>query len=357
MKNLNIYWLLFSVSAVFFIHLNSGSLKAQSKKEQIETLIYQKDSLVNVLVKERQLNSDQVKQLERRISNQKDSLTNELRNFEIKLNEVFGLKDQALSRLESLKFELQKITNSFLKKEEENILLKNDLELYLAEINSLKNKLIQSENRIKVEAVPTVKIGNQEWMTEDLRTSFYNNGDPIYEAKSEEQWVEYGNKKLGCYRKLSNGSHVYNGYSVLDQRGIIPPGFVLPSYNHFNQLISFLGGGDSRDGEAVLSMATYPIETFDKNDEEPGYPETIYLNPDGSSGFNARRGGYVYSHGGPASEGNCSYWWTSTEAPTFDDQDEKGLIVVDIGYCSQDLGGGKDSFQKEMGFSVRPIKK
>ncbi len=329
---------------------------SQSKKEQIETLIFQKDSLINVLVKERQMNMDQVKQFERRTSKQKDSLTNELRNFEIKLNDVSSLKNQAVSRLDSLKFELQKITNDYLEKEEENKLLKKDLAQYLAEINNLKNKLIQSENRIKVEAIPSVKIGNQEWMAEDLRTSFYNNGDPIYEAKSEEQWVEYGNKKIGCYRKLSNGNHVYNGYSLLDQRGIIPPGFVLPSYNHFNQLISFLGGGDSRDGEAVLAMATYPIETFVYN-QEPGYPDTIFLKPNGSSGFNAKEGGFVYDHGGPASEGNCSYWWTSTEGPTFGNQDEKGLIVVDIGYCSQDLGGGKDSFPKEMGFSVRAIKK
>ncbi len=48
-------------SQIQFIH-------AQSKKEQIETLIYQKDSLVNVLAKERQLNTDQVKQLETKIS-------------------------------------------------------------------------------------------------------------------------------------------------------------------------------------------------------------------------------------------------------------------------------------------------
>ena len=41
---------------------------SQSKKEQIETLIFQKDSLGRVLEKERQLNTDQVKQLETKIS-------------------------------------------------------------------------------------------------------------------------------------------------------------------------------------------------------------------------------------------------------------------------------------------------
>jgi hypothetical protein len=47
----------------------------QSKKEQIETLIFQKDSLGRVLEKERQLNNDQVKQLESKISKINSDMT------------------------------------------------------------------------------------------------------------------------------------------------------------------------------------------------------------------------------------------------------------------------------------------
>ena len=53
---------------IFLILLLCQSAFSQSKKEQIETLIYQKDSLVKVLAKERQQNTDQVKQLETKIS-------------------------------------------------------------------------------------------------------------------------------------------------------------------------------------------------------------------------------------------------------------------------------------------------
>jgi len=52
----------------FLMLLLSHSVFSQSKKEQIETLIFQKDSLSSVLEKERQLNSNQVKQLEAKIS-------------------------------------------------------------------------------------------------------------------------------------------------------------------------------------------------------------------------------------------------------------------------------------------------
>ena len=85
-------------------------------------------------------------------------------------------------------------------------------------------------------SVPTIKIGEQEWMTDDINSSVYNNGDTINEAKSEKQWKDYGNKKIGCYRKLSNGTYVYNFFAVNDNRGIIPTGFILPTYVQFNQL-------------------------------------------------------------------------------------------------------------------------
>ena len=174
----------------------------------------------------------------------------------------------------------------------------------------------------------TVKIGNQEWMAEDLKTNVYNNGDGIYEAKSEKQWKEYSNKKMGCYRKLNNSTYVYNGFAIKDKRGIIPTSYRLPKYQDFKILMKFLGDGDSQSGKATKSLATYPIYIED---------------------FNAKKGGYVNDEG-DGGEGNCSYWWT-------DSLDGNGLIVVDIGYCSNGLGGGKGSYPLTFGFAVRAIKK
>jgi uncharacterized protein (TIGR02145 family) len=199
-------------------------------------------------------------------------------------------------------------------------------------------------------SVPTIKIGQQEWMTDDINSSVYNNGDPINEAKSEKQWKDYGNKKTGCYRKLSNGTYVYNSFAVNDNRGIIPTGFILPTYAQFNQLLKLLGGGDSKSGIATKSMATYPIYIEDwVGDQETGGFEAVEIKANGNSKFNARKGGFVYDFG-TASEGNCSYWWTSSS-------EDGNLIVVDIGYCSQDLGGGKGSYAKTYGFAVRGLKK
>ena len=200
-------------------------------------------------------------------------------------------------------------------------------------------------------SVPTIKIGQQEWMANDINTTTYNNGDPINEAKSETKWKDLSNKKLGCYRKLSNGTYVYNGYAIKDERGIVPTGFLIPNYDQFNKLMSFLGGGDSQSGKATKSLATYSIFIEDwVGDQETGGLESVEIKSNGSSGFKAKNGGYVYDNGALDTEGNCSYWWTSSS-------EGANKIAVDIGYCSQDLGGGKGSYPLTYGFAVRAIKK
>ena len=218
---------------------------------------------------------------------------------------------------------------------------------------NLKESIVDTDtNKISEPSVsvPTIKIGQQEWMTDDINSSVYNNGDPINEAKSDKQWKDYGNKKIGCYRKLSNGTYVYNAFAVNDNRGIIPSGFILPTYDQFNQLLKFLGGGDAQSGKATKSMATYPIYIEDwVGDQETGGLEEVEIKTNGNSKFNAKKGGFVYDFG-TTGEGNCSYWWTASSEGI-------NMIVVDIGYCSQDLGGGKSSYAKTYGFAVRGIKK
>ncbi len=199
--------------------------------------------------------------------------------------------------------------------------------------------------------VPTIKIGQQEWMANDINTTTYNNGDPINEAKSETKWKDFNAKKLGCFRKLNNGTFVYNGYAVNDERGIVPSGFVIPNYEQFNKLMTFLGGGDSQSGKATKSLAIYSIFIDEwVGDQETGGLETLEIKSNGNSGFKAKSGGYVYDNGALETEGNCSYWWTSSS-------EGANKTVVDIGYCSQDLGGGKGSYPSTYGFAVRALKK
>lgn len=215
--------------------------------------------------------------------------------------------------------------------------------------NQSQSKIDTNEILKPIISVQTVKIGKQEWMTEDINTTAYNNGDPIYEAKQEKQWKDFGAKKIGCYRKLGNGTFVYNGFAVNDKRGILPSGFIIPKYEQFNQLIKFLGGGNTQEGKAIRSLATYPIY-LEKEDETNGGLVEVEIKTNGKSGFKAKKGGFVYDHGALDNEGNCSYWWTTSI-------EGEGTKAFDIGYCSQDLGGGFGSFSSSFGFAVRAIKK
>ncbi|MFM7727377.1 MAG: FISUMP domain-containing protein [Flavobacteriales bacterium] len=222
-----------------------------------------------------------------------------------------------------------------------------------ADTTVASSNAVQQEQQVAVSApiVPAIKIGEQEWMSSDIQANTYTNGDAIPEAVNAKQWKGFSSKKEGCYRKLSNGTFIYNGYAMMDARGILPAGFQIPSSDDFKQLIKFLGAGNSQTGKATKAMANYSISVEDwVESSEGGGLETITVKGAGGKGFNAKEGGYVYDHGETGSEGGCSYWWTSTASG-------KNFGVVDIGYCSQDLGGGFGSYSADHGFAVRAIKK
>ncbi len=81
----------------------------------------------------------------------------------------------------------------------------------------------------------TVKIDNQLWMAENLKTTSYRNGDPIGtttpataditgESEPKYQWAYDGNESnAAVYGRL------YTGYAVTDSRGICPTGWHIPT--------------------------------------------------------------------------------------------------------------------------------
>ena len=97
-----------------------------------------------------------------------------------------------------------------------------------------------------------VKIGTQVWMTRNLATDTFRNGDPIFEAKTDDEWLNacLDEKPAWCYyrNEASNGSvygKLYNWFAVIDSRGLAPLGWHIPNDNEWNQLITHLGGKDS----------------------------------------------------------------------------------------------------------------
>ena len=89
----------------------------------------------------------------------------------------------------------------------------------------------------------TVKIGEQEWMAENLNVDRFQNGDLIPEARTVEEWKEALKNKqpAWCYydNDTKNGEIIgklYNLFAITDTRGILPIGWHLPSENEYKIL-------------------------------------------------------------------------------------------------------------------------
>ncbi|GEM_PF-2484720 len=166
---------------------------------------------------------------------------------------------------------------------------------------------------------PTITIGTQVWMMENLKVKHYNNGDPVSEIPDSVNWV---NQSAGawCYfdNIQANGDVyglLYNGFAITDPRGISPPGWHVPSDDDWKQLEIFLG----------MSQATADLTGWRGNDEGAKLKETDTLHwkwPTGNaatnvSGFTALGNGWRnhFNPPGYTSFVNLTHtgqWWTSS---------------------------------------------
>jgi len=113
-------------------------------------------------------------------------------------------------------------------------------------IATVKKCILDSLSKIQVtdydgNIYNTVVIGDQLWMTTNLKVSHYNNGDPIpYSTGDQWQDVNGGAYSLMTY----TNEFVYNGTVVTDSRKVCPKGWHVPTTDELNKLVNFLGGDD-----------------------------------------------------------------------------------------------------------------
>ncbi len=99
----------------------------------------------------------------------------------------------------------------------------------------------------------TVIIGTQEWMASNLRTSRYNNGDPIPNVTNDAAWWALTSGAWSNYNNNSSNDAIYgklyNWFAVDDSRQLCPTGWEIPSNEDLDSLASFLGGGNWQGGK------------------------------------------------------------------------------------------------------------
>lgn len=157
--------------------------------------------------------------------------------------------------------------------------------LYLA----LSNTTLAQITDINGQNYQTVVIGSQTWMSENLNTNKFRNGNTIPEAKSAEEWKKAceNYQPAWCYynndptNEFKYGK-LYNFWAVIDARGIAPNGWRVPKDSDFKILLNHLGTTQFSETE----LGAKPVYKTDISyNKIPAHPEETYVTCD-----------------------NCSYW-------------------------------------------------
>tara|TARA_B110000438_G_scaffold37018_1_gene36823 strand:- start:462 stop:1175 length:714 start_codon:yes stop_codon:yes gene_type:complete len=150
----------------------------------------------------------------------------------------------------------------------------------------------------------TVQIGNQLWMSENLKTTHYNNGDEIPTNLDDSSWesANYGTVAIYDDQEINIDTYgrLYNWYAVVDNRGVCPENFHVPTHSEYILLTSYLGGNDIAGGK----MKEAGLEHWD-------IPNTGATN---ESGFSGLPGGYRNTSGAYVDMSSLGVFRSSSEA-------------------------------------------
>ena len=235
-------------------------------------------------------------------------------------------------------------------------------------------------------------IGEQIWMTSNLNTSKFQNGDPIYEAKTKAQWdkASEDKKPAWCYyqNNAQNGviyGKLYNWYAINDSRGLASIGWHIPSKSEWLELINYLKKGNNDVCEILKTKTGW--KQYEYGGKEVGLDcnyckgtgkifsklnykyvmcpwcygrggnrryvqkRTISGNGINSSGFAAKPGSLRYDDGDFNKYiGELGVWWTSSLA------ESDKLLAYYIYFDNEDSNPTIEEIDKGYGNAVRLVK-
>jgi uncharacterized protein (TIGR02145 family) len=188
----------------------------------------------------------------------------------------------------------------------------------------------------------TITLGDQEWMSTNLATHIFRNGKPIYHAANEEEWIYASENQIPAFCHYENNptlafifGHLYNYYAIIDENGLAPTNFTIPTAYDWMCLAHHCGG---------LSIAGAYLKSTEFWDRDIS-DRTIIQQ---CNRFNATPGGLRYAHGSFDLANSNGFWWTATN---YDASNAQGINL----YVDDDILL-KRHYHKGNGFSVRCIK-
>jgi uncharacterized protein (TIGR02145 family) len=197
-----------------------------------------------------------------------------------------------------------------------------------------------------------VRIGDQLWMSKNLDVERFRNGDIIPQVKSHVEWLQAGNKAqpAWCFyeNKTSNGAKygkLYNGYAVMDPRGLAPNGWHIATEQEWKTLRDYCGGS-SEAGKRLKSTSGWKkpgngTDSFGFAALPAGIHSESYTTLGNGRGY-AETNEYHFL-------GEQAFWWTTTRS------DNGALVCIYMGR-GDGIGSTSNYGNYGGGYSVRCVK-
>jgi uncharacterized protein (TIGR02145 family) len=185
------------------------------------------------------------------------------------------------------------------------------------------------------------KIGNQLWMTENLKVKTYRNGDIIPQIQDGNQWSVLTTGAWCYYENDPTKGVLYNWHAVNDPRGLAPEGWHIPSDAEWNTLINYLdpnADGGNNNNTAGGKMKSTGTQYWQSPNEDAT----------NESGFSGLPGGRRNFYDAFDNYGSSGLWWSATEEDTY------FAWYRTLGYGNGVVN--RVSSSKDMGLSVRCVK-
>jgi uncharacterized protein (TIGR02145 family) len=202
--------------------------------------------------------------------------------------------------------------------------------------NQIEVRLASTMNDTEGNSYKVVKIGNQIWMAENLKTTKYNDRKQISNKTSNADWLAdsegaycwYNNSVL-VYKNTYGA--LYNWYAV-DSKKLCPAGWHVPSTAEWSVLAETLGGADVAGGKLKAK------ETW----------QAPNIGASNSSGFNALPGGgRSFDDGSFFGLKEYGGWWSSNQ--------QFHYLRYDSNSLSWGYGSHKPFRWQSTGLSVRCV--
>lgn len=198
-----------------------------------------------------------------------------------------------------------------------------------------------------------VKIGSQLWVTENAKTTKYNDGTPIECVNDDSRWRKLTTGGYCYYENDTNSAYIYglyyNWYAVNSGK-LAPKGWRVPANTDWEILEKFLSkNGTNRDGSKTgkrIGVVLAARSNWNRDLTEGNVGSNTAGN--NKTGFSALPGGYRYVNGLFYSQKNIGFWWSVTENGTSYAWDRH--IAYNENYLQ------KESRRKRWGLSVRFVK-